>query len=121
MIGKLGKQFQSTLHNHQIIPLIHLISLDHHLNHLDHHLNHIDNHLNHLDNHLNHLGNHLNHLGNHLKPQGRHLEDLIQFLLSIRRSHQRNHTGSMANLIHVILVTMPFLLSGGRCLSSKDG
>jgi hypothetical protein len=107
MIGKLGKQFQSTLHNHQIIPLIHLISLDHHLNHLD--------------NHLNHLGNHLNHLGNHLKPQGRHLEDLIQFLLSIRRSHQRNHTGSMANLIRVILVTMPFLLSGGRCLSSKDG
>jgi hypothetical protein len=114
MIGKLGKQFQSTLHNRHIIPIILRISLDHHLNHLD-------NHLNHLGNHQNHLGNHLNHLGNHLKPQGIHLEDLIQLLLSIRRSHQRNHTGSLANLIHVILVMMPFLLSGGRCLSSKDG
>jgi hypothetical protein len=121
MIGRLGKQFQSTLHNCQTIPLTHLINLDDHLNHLGNHLNHPDTPLNHPGTPLNHLGNHLSHLHNHLIPQGRHLEDLIQFLRSIRRSHQRNHTRSLANLIHVILVMMPFLLSGGRCLSSKDG
>jgi hypothetical protein len=111
MTEGLGKEFPITHHTCQSIPLNHL---DHHLDHrLDHHLDH---HLDtQLDHHLMHLRTPLNHL---CKPQGRHLEDLPQ---RIRRQNQRNRTRSLANLIHVILLTMPFLLLGGRCLSSKDG
>ena len=121
MIGRLVKQFRSTHCNCQTIPLIHLVNLDHHLNHPGTPLIHPGIPLIHQDIPLIHLGNHLSHLCNHLKPQGRNLEDLlIHFLQSIWRRHQRNHPGSLAILIHVILVTMPFQLSGGRCLSSKE-
>jgi hypothetical protein len=106
MIEEHGTLFQNTIHNCHTTPLIHLIIPDHQIN---------------LDHHLNHLGNQCNLLDNQLRPLGNHLEDLTQFLLTTQRSQQRNHTGSQANLIHVIQVMMPSLLSGGRCLSSKEG